>query len=389
MAESDKRTGGSLTPRYKIIRSKFYTLAVSCEQVLPQLTTLSFEKELLSKNDMQELSVSGQTVFEKSKSFLERILKKIEIDQKWYDVFLSVTQNFTELGDIAKDIEKELLQENGFVSETKRRTRKIKTRSSSANPTRKTLLPPIQEQVPPHLRRFSVDGNSSPELRIKPLENVLSQDLNLQSASGLQIDKLQKDLADSKAKIKQLEIALAEKDKVISELERDQNEKNKELSKKEQMIADLKARCKKAENKQAENEEKYKAQIEELQKTIEELKSEESATQFELREARLKMGEVKLSFREEIQAKTKIQFEMEQSFKEEIQAKKKIQFEMEQRIHILEVEKEKNALKFTIAERDKELAKAKKEIAEKELAIKMAQEKEQKLSDELQAKLVI
>ena len=92
---------GYTSIKYTVLRENFHQLVVSCEHVLPQLLAKCFEKQLLSKN---ELNISGQNEYEKSKLFVEKVLDRVETDSKWYDVFWKIISEIPDLKDIANDI---------------------------------------------------------------------------------------------------------------------------------------------------------------------------------------------------------------------------------------------------------------------------------------------
>ena len=92
---------GSTSSKYTILRDNFYQLVISCEHLLPQLLAKCFEKQLVSKN---ELNITAQNDFEKSISFVQKILDRVETDSKWFDEFFKIISEIPELKDIANDI---------------------------------------------------------------------------------------------------------------------------------------------------------------------------------------------------------------------------------------------------------------------------------------------
>lgn len=96
---------GPNTPKYKVVQGYFYTLVLHFEQDLSTLAAKFFQKKLIPLGSCEEASNSNQPSFERSSALLRRILKKIEINQSFYDVFVSVLREISELADIAFEVE--------------------------------------------------------------------------------------------------------------------------------------------------------------------------------------------------------------------------------------------------------------------------------------------
>ncbi len=117
---SANKLSGCNTLQYKAIRKNYYHIVLSFEQVLTKLTALCFEKELVSTNERDD---PRQPLYDRSEALLTRILRKVELHQKWYYVFLTVLGEFPELSDIKLSIESSYASEEGsqFASLPRRR----------------------------------------------------------------------------------------------------------------------------------------------------------------------------------------------------------------------------------------------------------------------------
>ncbi len=106
---------GSNTPRYKAIRSNNTHIILHFEQVLTKLKALCFEKELIASNESAD---PRQPLYVQSEDLSRSVLKKIGLHQKWYDIFMTVLDNFPELKDIKHSIEKSYALEDGSQFES-------------------------------------------------------------------------------------------------------------------------------------------------------------------------------------------------------------------------------------------------------------------------------
>ena len=149
----------ALSPQYQVVRANLLMLAKSSEQVFPELLTKSFEKKLLSDNDLKKLSSSQQT---KSEKYAQLILKKIDNDKKCYDTFLSVLLEFPELKDIAHDMKEELSLN---LYQPHPEMVKIKAHSFQSKPVMK----------PPQSNRNLKKQNESQAAEIDHLKKTLSR----------------------------------------------------------------------------------------------------------------------------------------------------------------------------------------------------------------------
>ncbi len=107
---SANKLSGINTLQYKAIRKNYYHIVLSFEQVLTKLTALCFEKELISTNERDD---PRQPLYDRSEALLMRILRKVELHQKWYYVFLTVLDEYPELSDIKLSIESSYASEDG------------------------------------------------------------------------------------------------------------------------------------------------------------------------------------------------------------------------------------------------------------------------------------
>ncbi len=91
---SANKLSGRNTLQYNAIRKNYYHIVLSFAQVLTKLKALCFEKELISTNEWDD---PRQPLYDRSEALLMMILRKVELHQKWYDVFLTVLDEFPEL----------------------------------------------------------------------------------------------------------------------------------------------------------------------------------------------------------------------------------------------------------------------------------------------------
>ena len=104
--------GQSNTIQVNIVQGCFYFLLVGIEKVLPQFAIKSFEKELISEDNLRDATNSDQPEYDCSKAILETIKEKIESNPNCYDVFLSVLREFPKLKDLVSVMEDIIKQEN-------------------------------------------------------------------------------------------------------------------------------------------------------------------------------------------------------------------------------------------------------------------------------------
>ena len=104
--------GQSNTIQVNIVQGCFYSLLVGIEKVLPQFAIKSFEKELISEDNLRDATNSVQPEYDRSKVILETIKEKIESNPNCYDVFLSVLHEVPKLKDLVSVMEDIIKQEN-------------------------------------------------------------------------------------------------------------------------------------------------------------------------------------------------------------------------------------------------------------------------------------
>ncbi len=95
---------GTETPQYKAIKSNFADLSLCLEQVLREVTAKCFEKDLINKASRDTANNQKQLNSVRSGGLINTILYKIESHIKWYEVFMEILEEFTELDDIVQDI---------------------------------------------------------------------------------------------------------------------------------------------------------------------------------------------------------------------------------------------------------------------------------------------
>ncbi len=109
MSANKLSQSGRNTLQYKAIRNNYYHIVLNFEQVLTKLKALCCEKELVSTNERDD---PRQPLYDRSETLLVMILRKVELHQKWYDVFLTVLEEFPELSDIKLSIESSYASED-------------------------------------------------------------------------------------------------------------------------------------------------------------------------------------------------------------------------------------------------------------------------------------
>lgn len=162
---------GTNTPRYRVVQGHFYPLVLNFEQSLPTTTALLFQEGLINETTLAlgEAGNANQPAFERSSALLRNILKKIQIDQKWYDVFLLALHRVNDLTDIANELDAALKKEEESCN-----VRFISPRLIP-NPPQCLLPQPIPLQhVPParHGRSYS-DSDIS---RSRPKTSAVERD---------------------------------------------------------------------------------------------------------------------------------------------------------------------------------------------------------------------
>ncbi len=95
---------GTKTPQYKAIKSNSAGLSLSLEPVLREVTVKCFEKDLISKAGRDTANNQYELKSVRSGGLVNTILDKIESHIKWYEVFMKILEEFTELDDIVQDI---------------------------------------------------------------------------------------------------------------------------------------------------------------------------------------------------------------------------------------------------------------------------------------------
>ncbi len=95
---------GTKTPQYKAIKSHSTGLSLSLEQVLREVTAKCFETDLISKAGRDTANNQYELKSVRSGGLVNTILDKIESHIKWYEVFMKILEEFTELDDIVRDI---------------------------------------------------------------------------------------------------------------------------------------------------------------------------------------------------------------------------------------------------------------------------------------------
>ena len=112
---SDLSSTAHDTIQVNIVQGYFYSLLVGIEKVLPQFASKSFEKELISEDNLRDATNSDQPEYDRSKAILETIKEKIESNPNCYDVFLSVLHEVPKLKDLVSVMEA-IMKKERFIS---------------------------------------------------------------------------------------------------------------------------------------------------------------------------------------------------------------------------------------------------------------------------------
>ena len=102
------RVSGRTTPRYRVVRGYFYPLVLTIEPVLSKLEKKLFAKALIDNVDLDNAGDARQLVHERARALLDKILKKIELEPKNFEVFVNILRDFS---DIAYDLDSQLKKE--------------------------------------------------------------------------------------------------------------------------------------------------------------------------------------------------------------------------------------------------------------------------------------
>ncbi len=95
---------GMKTPQYRAIKSNSTSLNLNLEEVLREVTAKCFEKDLISRAGRDTANNQCKVKSVRSGGLVNTILDKIESHIKWYEVFMKILDEFTELYDIVQDI---------------------------------------------------------------------------------------------------------------------------------------------------------------------------------------------------------------------------------------------------------------------------------------------
>ena len=268
------------------------------------------------------------------------------------------------------------------------------------------------------MQRTSSDGVSPPASAVPSFQNsntwnreaentYLKSQTQAQDSeiSGLKktIAELKEEQADSAEKLKQQGIVVSKKDGVIAGLKKKCKEKDDEIeelkkdkAEVERKIKDLETRCTEAEEKQEKSEEEikrvhesYRAQLDGLQRNLEEVQSREKVAQIDLANARARLSDAMLEKVEEI-SKLREEFFKQERIKHELQLSKR-NLEEEKKVEAAWKEKELALKDKELALKDRELAMKEKELAmkekellraEKEKAVNLANQEAERAKEE-------
>lgn len=85
---------------YRVVSGHFYLLVLNFEQHLPQLFSLARERGLISGEE----ATSNSLDYDRAQAIVGEILNKIETDQSWYNVLLTILREIPELDGVVKTL---------------------------------------------------------------------------------------------------------------------------------------------------------------------------------------------------------------------------------------------------------------------------------------------
>ncbi len=88
---------GEKTPQYRAIKSNYTGLGSSLEPVLRRVTAKCFEKYLIGTPERDRANSKREPEVDRAGDLVDIILKKIKSNIKWYEVFMKILEEFTEL----------------------------------------------------------------------------------------------------------------------------------------------------------------------------------------------------------------------------------------------------------------------------------------------------
>ena len=107
---------GEKTPQHKAIKSNYADLGSSLEQVLWEVTKKCFEKELIGTTDRDRANNQREPEAVRSGVLVDTILKKIKSNIRWYEIFMKILEEFTQLDEIVQDITSSFTTASGSSS---------------------------------------------------------------------------------------------------------------------------------------------------------------------------------------------------------------------------------------------------------------------------------
>ena len=96
---------GTNTAQYKAVQSLSRRLSLTFQLSLSSTAAHLFEVDLINQATLAEVGNANQPVGDRSLALLTKVLIKIELNQKCYDVFLSVLKKVDGLTDIAAELD--------------------------------------------------------------------------------------------------------------------------------------------------------------------------------------------------------------------------------------------------------------------------------------------
>ncbi len=124
---------GKKTSEYQAIKNNYASLKLSLQQVLGEVTAKCFEKDLIGKDDKTTANNLRESKSVRSGGLVDAILDKIESHSKWYEVFMKILEEYTELDDTVRDITTSFTAASGSFSRSGDITTFFTTASGSSS----------------------------------------------------------------------------------------------------------------------------------------------------------------------------------------------------------------------------------------------------------------
>ena len=287
--------------RYKVVQGHFYHLVLSFQQSLPTTAAHLFEAQLIDSVVLGEAENANQSEFERSSALLRKILMKIEVDQKWYDVFLSVLHKVG-INDLADDLKAACTKEEASVLHPVQRSSPVTAALVYSTPdnfsTPSLPNPVVQTLKAPYLTRepTSDDGAVHATELCKHIQELEEDKVR----GGEEVERKGKEISEKNDRIARLEADCKDKDHELKVLKSDK-------AKMEKKIVDLE---KKSRKEIQSVHDSYTGRLQKLQENLEDCQFRERKAKTDLTHAKLALAEARLEKAREI-SQLRVEFRKE------------------------------------------------------------------------------